>query len=77
MAKQECRSIPSIIYDENFYHSPLPLTTLRQDDRQQFDVPGSAYSPPSVEVTTYILPNLVGSEISKDLYFFDNHPFTD
>ena len=26
---------------------------------------------------TYVLPNLVGSEISKDLYFFDNLTFTD
>ena len=26
---------------------------------------------------TSLLPNLLGSGISKDLYFFDNHPFTD
>ena len=26
---------------------------------------------------TYDLPNLWGPELSKDLYFFDNRPFTD
>jgi hypothetical protein len=26
---------------------------------------------------TYFLSNFWVSEISKDLYFFDNHPFTD
>ena len=26
---------------------------------------------------TYVLPNSWVPEISKDLYFFDNHPFTD
>jgi hypothetical protein len=26
---------------------------------------------------TYVLPNFLVQEISKDLYFFDNHSFTD
>ena len=26
---------------------------------------------------TYVFPNVAGSKISKDLYFFDNLPFTD
>ena len=30
-----------------------------------------------LEVTTCVLTNVVGSKISKDLYFFDNIPFTD